>query len=125
MATDREVMQQALEALETVLPQNMDPLIHPAKEALRARLAEPEPEPVAWMVYTQDGQSAYVTDNPEVKKHWRALPLYTTPPTRRPLTEEEIDTLWRKHASEEGFTTAQFVRAFARAAIAKAGGNDE
>ena len=40
-------------------------------------------EPVAWMVYTQDGQSVYVTDNPtDIQKGQRALPLYTTPPKR-------------------------------------------
>jgi hypothetical protein len=40
---------------------------------------EPAPvqEPVAWMVYTQDGQSVYVTDNPtDIQEGQRALPLY-------------------------------------------------
>jgi hypothetical protein len=37
-----------------------------------------EQEPVAWMVYTQDGQSVYVTDNPtDIQEGQRALPLYT------------------------------------------------
>jgi len=51
-----------------------------------------EQEPVAWMVYTQDGQSVYVTDNPtDIQERQQALPLYTTPP-QRPwvgLTEED------------------------------------
>lgn len=35
-------------------------------------------EPVAWMVYTHDGQSVYVTDNPtDIQSGQRALPLYT------------------------------------------------
>ena len=39
-------------------------------------------EPVAWMVYTRDGQSVYVTDNPaDIKDGQRALPLYTSPPS--------------------------------------------
>jgi hypothetical protein len=43
----------------------------------QARLAQPEQEPVAWMVYTQDGQSVYVTDNPtDIQEGQRALPLY-------------------------------------------------
>ena len=61
-------------------------------DALRDRLAQPEQEPVAWMVYTQDGQSVYVTDNPtDIQKGQRALPLYTTPPQRTwvGLTKEE------------------------------------
>jgi len=44
-----------------------------------AQLAQQEP--VAWMVYTLDGTSVCVTDNPAdfTDKH-KALPLYTTPP---------------------------------------------
>jgi len=49
-------------------------------------------EPVAWMVYTQDGQSVYVTDNPtDIQKGQRALPLYTTPP--KPA-QEPVAHLW-------------------------------
>lgn len=34
-------------------------------------------EPVAWMIYTKDGQSVYVTDNPtDIQEGQRALPLY-------------------------------------------------
>jgi len=48
--------------------------------------------PVAWMVYTQEGQSAFVTDNPAViHPSQRALPLYTTPQRAWVgLTDEEI-----------------------------------
>ena len=57
-----------------------------AKDTLEAK-----GEPVAWMVYTQEGQSAFVTDNPSViHLSQRALPLYTT--SQRAwvgLTEEE------------------------------------
>jgi hypothetical protein len=45
---------------------------------LRAMLKQPEKGPVAWMVYTQDGKAAYVTDNPnDIQQSQRALPLYT------------------------------------------------
>ena len=48
--------------------------------ALRAALAEPEQEPVAWMVYTLDGKSVCVTDNPaDFTDQHKALPLYTHP----------------------------------------------
>ena len=36
----RATVEQALEALESVQPQNMGPLIHPAKQALRAALEQ-------------------------------------------------------------------------------------
>ena len=51
-------------------------------------------EPVAWMVYTLDGTAAWVTLNPaDFTSEHRALPLYTTPPQRQPLTEEELRRL--------------------------------
>jgi len=48
--TDRELMQQALDALEEYCEQGV--LLRPIerREALRARLAQPEPEPVACIV---------------------------------------------------------------------------
>ena len=46
-----------------------------------AKAEQQQAKPVAWMVYTKDGQSVYVTDNPtDIQKAQRALPLYTTPP---------------------------------------------
>jgi hypothetical protein len=49
------------------------------QQAIKAAL-EAKDEPVAWMVYTQEGQSAFVTDNPAViHPSQRALPLYATP----------------------------------------------
>lgn len=49
-------------------------------EDLRAALAQPQAEPVAWMVYSVDGGSVRVTDNPaEIVGGERALPLFTGP----------------------------------------------
>jgi len=53
---------------------------------------EAKDEPVAWMVYTQEGKSAFVTDNPAViHPSQRALPLYATPIQRTwvKLTNEQ------------------------------------
>lgn len=47
-------------------------------------------KPVAWMVYTMDGQSVYVTDNPtDIKSGQRALPLYTEEPLQAVAAERE------------------------------------
>ena len=113
MSDLRTAAQQALEALEA--GPDVDPIFAgETADALRAALAEPvqEPdtdchlqgicqrsgysllaqpvqEPVAWMVYTEGGTSAYVTDNPnDLVGAYRALALYTAPPQRKPLTEE-------------------------------------
>ena len=57
---------------------------------------EDEQEPVAWMVYTLDGKSVCVTDNPvDFTDQHKALPLYTAPPQRKPLSEATIDTFSR------------------------------
>ena len=54
-------------------------------------------EPVAWMVYTEDGKSVYVTDNPtDIKEGQRALPLYTKPPFQE-LTESEMGQFIHDH----------------------------
>lgn len=47
--------------------------------------------PIAWMVYTLDGKSAFVTDNPaDFTQDHQALPLYTTPPQRQPESEPVV-----------------------------------
>jgi hypothetical protein len=72
-------MKQALEALESVRPQNMGPLIYPAIEALRAALAAappqvPQGEPVAWFC----GEPG----NMREVEHWAegAFPVYAAAP---------------------------------------------
>jgi len=65
------------------------------------RLKSSSQEPIAWMVYTLDGKSVCVTDNPTdfTNKH-RALPLYTTPQQRKPLTDEQILHIVSTHVGE-------------------------
>jgi hypothetical protein len=91
--TDRELMQMALDALEKHV------LEYETAEALRARLAQPEPEPVAWMYQQEDTGvimcavvqqvgSGFEKNNPR----WQKIgPLYTAPPQRewQGLTDEE------------------------------------
>jgi len=102
----REAAQQALEALEALqggCTDSNDGTVEAITvwcpeviDALRAALEQPEQEPVAWMVYTQDGKSVCVTDNPADFIEWRSFPLYTHPPRRewRGLTEEEAAACW-------------------------------
>jgi hypothetical protein len=68
-------------------------------------------EPVAWMVYTEGGTSAYVTDNPnDLVGAYRALALFTSPPQRKPLSDEELDRLWREPMSAD-WEHREFARA--------------
>ena len=66
---------------------------------------QPAQEPVAWMVYTLDGASVCVTDNPaDFTPEHRALPLYTIPPQRSwvGLTEKEKKEIYRLSVYVEG-----------------------
>jgi hypothetical protein len=88
----RALLEQALEALENCTSEHGHRCNRCDSEvdeggrvvtALRTALAQQEQEPVAWMVYTQDGKSVCVTDNPaDFTDEHRALPLYTHPPRR-------------------------------------------
>ena len=116
--TDRELMQQALDALIDAadsqnweMQQNIDQHgewyrrsvnlkqsttnSQAAIEALRARLAQPEPEPVAYGVLDEDGQIDWTCDYPfSNEPGWPdSVPLYTAPPQRewQGLTDEEIE----------------------------------
>ena len=78
-------------------------------------LAQPEQKPVAWAskrtldcIKDFDG---YIYANGGFDD---AVPLYTTPPQRKPLSDEEIDFLWRKATMKPGLTLLM-VRSFARA----------
>jgi hypothetical protein len=64
-----------------------------AAEALRAALAE-QPEPVAWMT---PGQDLHL-HNPEGFRFSDWTPLYSAPPQRVPLTEEQLLRIARDEA---------------------------
>jgi hypothetical protein len=54
-------------------------------------------EPIAWMVYTLDGASAFVTDNPnDFTELHSCFALYTAPPRKEwvGLTDDEVLTIW-------------------------------
>ena len=104
MTTLREAAQQALEALAVAtncldgyyIPRGQTtlPEIEDAIAALKAALAEPVQEPVAWRYKYSDGfwrfsNGSRVNGCDPIESQ----ALYTAPPRRKPLTEEEIDAL--------------------------------
>lgn len=82
-----------------------------AEAKLKEQPKEPEQEPVAWMQDTTCG--LYVIDHPD---EWHCIPLYTTPPQRKPLTDEEIEIIDRAICGDR-----EFCRAFVRAIEAEHG----
>ena len=81
MTRERELLQQALDALLTGYHQGTQDAI----AALREALAAPEPEPVAWYLPSPDGDDSIFRDHRTVVactgNKWEGfLPLYAAPP---------------------------------------------
>ena len=105
MTTLREAVAQALDALTKIHPGNMswetgDAWMN-AVQILREALAQREPEPMAWAVYDIKHGGSKTLHWPEQHSpngdpsQFKAVPLYSVPPQRQPLTDEEIDQLSR------------------------------
>ena len=108
--TDRELFKMALDMLDDInqcsLPPTGIPLpaeIDEVMEALRARLAQREPEPAAWGVDEGEGKCISLHDLYFVKEdadhmaelkgtHAKVVALYAAPPQREwvGLTDDEI-----------------------------------
>ena len=74
------------------------------------RAPQQQAEPVAW---TNDDLDIELTHKPWMSEAWK--PLYTAPPQRKPLTDEEIDQLLPEIVSGGSFTVITYGRAVARA----------
>jgi hypothetical protein len=105
MSDLRKAAQMALEALDGVLDTYGEPLdlmtisggayealeCRDAITALRAALAQPEPEPVAWLQTENFIDPEGLWDERKTFNcEGDGTPLYTASPQRKPLTEEEI-----------------------------------
>ena len=111
--TDREVMQQTLEALQYGKT-------HKAITILREALEQPEQqaEPVAWTTMPEAEDWCFVSGgkDPTGKLEGKWFPLYTTPPKRpwQGLTEEEVKHLYPYGRSVWGRETFEAIEAALR-----------
>jgi hypothetical protein len=97
----KEALKLALEALEYHTAQTRT--IEQTNEAITAikeALAQPEQEPVAWTLTEELTKRETTTrahlwfTNPQ-NSSW--TPLYTTPPQRKPLTDEQYFEIGQRH----------------------------
>jgi hypothetical protein len=114
MNKQREVLEKALDALDCIYsPLHVREInkVGAAMVAIREALAEPEQEPVG-IVRTVGGYPDDSTHTVEwLVKHKELRDgdkLYTAPPARQPLTDEEIDNL---ELPPNGCTMRELVRA--------------
>ncbi len=103
--------------LYTAPPRRVPDADAAVREIARLKAALAESEPVAWEHHGRFGFA---------KLHPDARPLYTAPPKRKPLTEDQIDAIGRDLNPTPGLNltgyTRRLVRAVERAII---GGQDE
>lgn len=120
MSDLRKAAQQALEALlhrtgGSDEVQRIDAAITALCAALAQEQAEPVQEPVAW-IYPDDyaGILKHQSRAEVFQKAWCnpavCVPLYTTPPQRPPLTDEEIMELWKRYIGPISFASAVIAR---------------
>ena len=111
----RQALEMALEALELhgqQYPHMVKGYCLDAITAIKEALAQPEQEPVAWVGPWHDCRLTLIPRHSH-QTFEREQPLYTTPPQRKPLTDEDIaEFAERMEASDP---TDSFWREFARA----------
>ena len=109
MTTLREAAQMALDALEAeAIPTTY---WEQTITALRAALAQPEQEPVAWMHTTATGD-VYFRKKPH-DKVFNPQPVYIAPPQRewQGLTDKEYEAMAEKYVTNCYFDTLKYARA--------------
>jgi hypothetical protein len=93
--TDKELLQQALDALEKISMGGSPNWADDVIPTIRTRLAQPELEPVAWYYAETPIECEKVALNSELDEKQKAncIPLYTAPPKKEwvGLTDEDVD----------------------------------
>jgi hypothetical protein len=109
----RQAAQQALEALEE---RYVGALRDKAMDALRTALAEPEQEPVAWGVFEDRNLHDPCFTRKDAEElarlkgtHAVVQPLYTRPPQRKPLTDEEMKRVCAEAFSYDPYAIARAI----------------
>ena len=86
-------------------------LLLEAADALEA-LAQPKQEPLAWISTGPASRIHWTADKPAYGDDW--VPLYTTPPQRKPMMDEDVERIVREALVGEhgiGYTIARAIEA--------------
>ena len=97
-ADEDELIDQAITAIKKALAQTQEPVaweqFYPdiGKPQIAEALAQPKQEPMAWISTGPARMIHWTSDKPAYGDDW--VPLYTTPPQRKPLTLSQKQRLW-------------------------------
>ena len=83
-----------------------------ASEGHKIQKAQPEQEPLAWISTGPARMIHWTADKPAYGDDW--VPLYTAPPQRKPLTDEDVERIVREARVGEhgiGYTIARAIEA--------------
>ena len=111
MSKERELLKEALKVLEW----NGIMGSHDTYNSIKELLAQPEhteQEPVAWKVIDKtNGEYMFSRIKPMERsyKYDVVIPLYTAPPKREPLSDEEIVKLWANKSPANEFECVRLV----------------
>jgi len=108
--------QNVLNLLIVWLDEQEEPDTETAIETLRAKLSEPEPEPVGWMSFNANGEEDdiwYVEPKNDLPEGWTYKPLYAAPPQRewKGLTDEEMAAAWSQSKGDVLYRLKPFASA--------------
>jgi hypothetical protein len=124
--TKDQALKLALKALKKCRYRSLaDEIVDPAITAINEALAQPEQEPVAWMFqHDETGRMNYVSNdgihNPimflEMNPRYALVcPLYTAPPQRKPLTDEQVGEIYYGITHQRATISGSWIKTFARA----------
>jgi len=89
----RELLQQALDALENFAYHGKAVGWADVATSIRAHLTQPEPKPIAWVNINKHGD---ITRTSNKRDAWAKTPLYAAQPAPVPLTDEQMMKLERR-----------------------------
>lgn len=102
----RQTLEMALEALKKARRKILTTEeCHAVIMSIKEALAQPEQEPVAWM--SKEADIVYTSIQVDGCFQHDHIPLYTTPPQRKPLTDEEMKKIWYDMKSIMGWYSFQ------------------
>ena len=114
MSRERELLKKALDFMLDA-GANLNPLFKEINDNL---LAQPEQEPVAWIIHNKvTGVKTQVAYKP-ADCCWdiiEIIPLYTAPPKREPLSDEAIVDLWWNNYVGTAASVCNFARGIEKA----------